>query len=173
MIKNITILLAILLFTSSCTSYWYKPMGARVFKYKPKEGTPGFKLGWEHGCESGLATQFGNSFYMDFYQWKKDPQISMANPSPNDVDMIRRRYGKELNINWNNPEEVRKNFSDYKNVFWVSHAFCRHTALGSQQAAGANPGLPGEGYLYDPGKWSVGNVWKMDAKGDTRWKTNW
>lgn len=43
-----------------------------VFKNIPKDGTPGYKLGWIHGCESGLGTQFGGAIYQSFYTWKRD-----------------------------------------------------------------------------------------------------
>ena len=80
---------------SSCfwVPNWYKPQGYFIFRQAPKEGSPGFKLGWIHGCESGMGTQFGGTMYMTFYTWKKDPDISSSSP---DINKIRNRYKKEL-----------------------------------------------------------------------------
>jgi hypothetical protein len=150
---------------TNCVPNWYKPMGYRVFRKMPKEGSPGFKLGWIHGCESGLGTQFGGSFFMSFYSWHRDPDIVAAFP---DIPKIRARYKKELKgIDWNNKKEVKKNFDDYNAIFWGAHYFCRQTVLGSLQSASMNPTLPGE-ERYDPGAHSVGNVWKLNGRGDTR-----
>lgn len=140
----------------------------------PKGGTPGFELGWKHGCESGLGTQFGGAIFMTFYTWHKDPDIVKFNKTPEDIARIRERYKKELaNVNWNNPAEVSKNFSDYNTIFWPAHGFCRHYALGQLQNAGMTPPIPGDdrafgnagGGLTD----SIGNVYKIDGRGDGRW----
>lgn len=131
----------------------------------PKGGSPGFELGWTHGCESGLGTQFGGSIYQTFYTWKRDPDITSSNP---DIEKIRRRYKKELEkINWNNIDEVKRNFADYNSVFWGVHLFCRHSVIGTLQAAQMEPPTPGE-ERYNMGAHSVGNVWKITGKGDTR-----
>ena len=80
----------------------------------PKNGSPGFKLGWIHGCESGLGSQFGGAFFMSFYSWKRDPDIASVDPN---ITRIRARYKKELkDVNWDNPAEVKKNLSDYNSV---------------------------------------------------------
>lgn len=136
-----------------------------MFKKMPKGGTPGFNLGWTHGCESGLGSQFGGAFFMSFYSWKKDVDIASSNP---DINKIRMRYKKELkDVDWNNETDVKKNFRDYNTIFWGAHAFCRHSALGILQTAGMGPPIPGD-ERYDPAKHSIGNVWKMNARGDTR-----
>jgi hypothetical protein len=163
-IKNILILL--ILSTSLCGCYrnWYKPMGF-IFSHRPDEGSPGFKLGWDHGCESGLATQYGGAIYMSFYKWKRDPDIASTNP---DYYRIKRRYQKELrNVNWSNLEEIKRNFSDYNTIFWSAHSFCKHSVIGMLQTAEMDPPLPGE-ERYNPMAHSIGNVWKMTGKGDTR-----
>ncbi len=140
-------------------------MGYTLFKQMPKGGTPGFELGWVHGCQSGLGSQFGGALYMSFYTWSKDPDIASSNPN---IPVIKERYKKELvKINWDNPKEVKKNFSDYNSVFWGASSFCRHSVLGILQSADMEPPLPGA-ERYDPGKHSLGSVWKMHGKGDTR-----
>ena len=64
-----------------------------IFRHAPKEGSPGFRLGWMHGCESGLGTQFGGAIYQSFYSWKRDVDIASSNP---DYKKIKNRYKKEL-----------------------------------------------------------------------------
>ena len=168
MFKKLLILL-IILSLSSCGRYWYKPYG-RLFNTMPKGGTPGFELGWIHGCESGMATQFGGSIFMSFYSWKKDPDIIKAKQSPEDITRIRKRYMNEklANIDWDNPAEVHKNFSDYNNIFWATHIFCRHSVLGNLQMADMAPPLPGD-QRYDPSAHSLGNIYKIDGKGKSTW----
>ncbi len=156
----------IFLICSACSvPNWYKPMGYTLFKQMPKGGSPGYNLGWIHGCESGLGTQFGGSIYMSFYHWKRDVDIASSSP---DIDKIRRRYKKELSkINWEDSSDVKKNLSDYNTIFWGAHAFCRHAAVGALQSAAMTPPLPGE-TRYDPMAHSLGNVWKLNARGDVR-----
>ena len=75
-----------------------------IFRHAPKEGSPGFRLGWMHGCESGLGTQFGGAIYQSFYGWKRDADIASYNP---DYKKIKDRYRKELRgVNWNNIQEL-------------------------------------------------------------------
>ena len=151
---------------------WYKPQGYTIFRQMPKGGSPGFDLGWMHGCESGLGTQFGGKMYMTFYTWKKDPDISSNNP---DIEKIRKRYPVKLQkVNWNDPGDVKRNLDDYKVIFWSAHIFCRHAAIGLLQTAGGfepstgfTPPVAGE-VRYDPRNHSIGNVWKLHGKGDTR-----
>ncbi len=171
MLKKIFILFAILTL-SSCSRYWYKPYG-RIFNEAPKNGTAGFQLGWLHGCESGLATQFGGAIYQSFYSWKKDADIAKASPTPEDLERVRRRYEDEkiAKIDWNNPVEVKKNFSDYNTIFWGAHIFCRHTVIGQLQMAGMPPPLQGE-TRYNPSAHSLGNIYKIDGRGDARLQ-NW
>ena len=136
-----------------------------IFKNIPKEGSPGFRLGWIHGCESGLGTQFGGAIYQSFYTWKRDPDIASSNP---DYNKIRKRYKKELkDINWNNVAEIKKNLNDYNTVFWMGHYFCRQTILGTLQTADMAPPVADE-ERYDPMAHSLGNIFKMTGKGDTR-----
>ena len=167
-IKKLLITFCILISLSSCSQYWYKPYG-KIFNKMPQGGTPGFELGWMHGCESGLASQFGGAVYMSFYSWKKDVDIVKTNKTPQDLERIRTRYKDEklANIDWNNQAEVQKNFSDYSAIFWTAHIFCRHGVLGELQMAGMDPSLPGQ-ERYDPAKHSLGNIYKIDGKGDAR-----
>jgi hypothetical protein len=172
MVKKIFLTLIILSLVS-CSRYWYKPYG-KLFNQMPKGGTPGFELGWLHGCESGLGSQFGGAVYMTFYTWKKDPNIASSNRSPEILEKIRQNYKDEkiAKINWGNPAEVDKNFSDYNTIFWGAHTFCRHSILGNIQMAGmggaaGGPPVPGE-ERYDPAKHSLGNIYKIDGKGDAR-----
>lgn len=135
-----------------------------LFSQMPKGGTPGFRLGWIHGCESGLGSQFAGAFYMTFYTWNRDVDIASVDPN---INRIRTRYKKELRgINWDNAAEVRKNFSDYNTIFWGAHAFCRHAALGILQTADMNPPIPGD-ERYNMMGHSVGNVFKL-TKRDAR-----
>ena len=102
---------------------------------------------------------------MSFYSWSRDPDISSANP---DIEKIRKRYPEKLKgINWDDPVEVKKNFDDYNAVFWSAHIFCRHSALGILQSSNMTPPLPGA-KRYDPGAHSLGNVYELRGKGDTR-----
>jgi hypothetical protein len=149
---------------SSCSKYWYKPMGW-VFNHVPKEGSPGFKLGWLHGCESGLGTQFGGAIYQSFYTWKRDPDIASANP---DYNVIRKRYKKELKgVNWRDIKDIKKNLSDYNTIFWGGHYFCRQVIIGTLLTADMAPPVADE-ERYNPMAHSLGNIFKMTGRGDTR-----
>ncbi len=148
-------------------------MGYTLFKQMPKGGSPGYELGWTHGCQSGLGSQFGTAIFQTFYTWSRDPDIASATP---DIQKLRARYRKELkDVNWDNPAEVKKNFSDYNTIFWGAHAFCRHSVLGILQTTdmsgdsgkGLIPTLPGDD-RYDPSQNSIGRVWSLHGKGDTR-----
>lgn len=164
MLKKL-ITISLIFFSAGCVKNWYKPMGYTVFKQMPKGGTPGFELGWTHGCQSGLGSQFAGAIYMTFYTWSKDADIASTTP---DINKIRVRYSKELRkVNWNDENDIKKNFSDYNTIFWGAHAFCRHAALGILQTAGMGPPLPGE-ERYNPGAHSVSSIWKLDGKGDVR-----
>lgn len=163
-VKKKYLIIITLFFTSSCYYNWYKPMGY-LFTHMPKGGTPGFELGWRHGCESGLGSQFAGALYMNFYTWHRDSDLVVSNP---DYNKIRKKYRKELGkVNWNNIQEVKKNLSDYNSIFWGAHAFCRHSVLGMLNTAEMDPALPGD-ERYNPAAHSIGNVWKMTGKGDTR-----
>lgn len=155
-----------LLFVSSCsTPNWYKPYGYMMFKKIPKGGSPGLRLGWIHGCESGLGTNFGGGIYMYFYTWSRDVDIVSTNP---DIERVKRRYKKELaKVDWNNPADVAKNFSDYNTIFWNSYGFCRASVLGILQTAAIAPKVPGAD-RYVPGEENIGSVWKLNGKGDAR-----
>ena len=150
---------------SACGPYWYKPYG-RLFTRLPKGGTPGFNLGWNHGCESGLATQFGGAFYMAFYSWRKDPDIVSSNPN---INRIRDRYRNELRkVNWNDIAEVNINLKDYNSAFGLSYNYCRHSALGILQTAGMTPTLASDDMRFTPGAHNLGSIYKIDGKGDSR-----
>ena len=162
--KKIGAILAIFLLTN-CAPYWYKPMGYRIFRQMPKDGTPGYRLGWLQGCHSGLSTQFAGSFFITFYYWNRDVDITSSNP---DFVKIRMRYKKELkDVNWDNKKEVLKNFSDYNTIFWTAHNFCRQQAHGTMQASNMTPSLPGED-RYDPAAHNLGSIWRINGRGDTR-----
>jgi hypothetical protein len=161
------IFLIILFFITSCSvPNWWKPRGYLLFSMMPKGGTPGHDLGWIHGCQSGAGTQFGGEIYMSFYTWSRDTDMTVSNP---DIAKIRNKYGnKELkNVNWNDPEDVKRNISDYNEVFWSAHFVCRQTILGSIQMGGINPPLPGE-TRYDPAAHHLGSIYKLNGKGDAR-----
>ena len=165
--KKISIIIIITLLTSSCGPYWYKPYG-KIFKQAPKDGTPGYQMGWMHGCESGMATQFGSAIMMAFYKWKKDPDLSIARP---DINLIKLKYEDRWEIDWNNPEEIQRNIRHYKKIFWVAHLFCRHAIIGTYQTAKSahgksfDPPLPGD-QRYKPGAHSLGNVYSFHGRGD-------
>jgi len=165
--KKIFNIFLLTIFLSSCaTKNWYKPRGYLLFSMKPKGGSPGYSLGWDHGCESGAGTQFGGSFFVSFYKWKKDPDIASTRP---DIEKIRRKYGnKELkDINWNDPKDIKRNFADYNLVFWDAHFLCRQVTLGTLQMAGMDPSLPG-GVRYDPTAHHIGSIYSITSKGDNR-----
>ena len=139
-----------------------------MFRKMPKGGTPGYNLGWIHGCQSGLGSQFGGEFMQFFYSWSRDPDITSSKPN---IALIKNRYKKELkDINWNDPADIKLNFEDYNLTFWNAHFFCRQTILGSLQMGGLemSPLLPGE-HRHELGKHSVGNIWKLNGKGDARY----
>ncbi len=164
--KKILFLIVISLIFSSCTvKNWYKPRGYLLFSMKPKGGSPGYSLGWDHGCESGAGTQFGGAFFKTFYTWKKDPDIALARP---DFEKIRRRYPKELkDVNWNDPDDIKRNLKDYNLVFWDAHFLCRQVVLGTLQMAGMEPNLPGDA-RYKPEAHHLGNIYSITDKGDAR-----
>ncbi len=165
LLKYLTILSVI--FLASCsTKHWWKPRGELLFSMMPEGGTPGFELGWKHGCESGAGTQFGGGIYKTFYTWRRDPDITSTKP---DIEKIREKYGdNELkDINWSDPDEVKKNFADYNIVFWDAHFVCRQVVIGTLQMAKMDPPLPGA-VRYDPTAHHVGSVWRLNGKGDAR-----
>lgn len=170
--------LFLVFFIVSCVPNWYKPMGYKVFSQMPKGGSPGYNLGWIHGCQSGLGSQFGGAIYMSFYTWSRDPDITSSKPN---IPLIKDRYKKELkDVNWNDPADIKRNFADYNMVFWDAHYFCRQTVLGTLQAAEMRPPLPGQDrWLGDDafsskyGADNIGSVWRINGKGDTRWATGY
>ena len=170
-IVNKIIIITLFLFCSSCSKFWYKPYG-KVFNLGPKKGSPGFKLGWEHGCISGLGSQFGGAVMMTFYTWTKDVQIAKRVQTPQDIEDIKNRYPQELkDINWNNPQEVTKNFNDYKTVFWNAHGYCHGMILGALQNATMNPTIPGQ-TRYVPGSDNLNSIYRIDGRGYSGW-TSW
>ena len=154
-----------LLTSCSSSSHWYKPNGY-LFTMMPKGGSPGYNLGWVHGCQSGLATQFAGAIGMTFYQWSRDIDITSTKPN---IGSVKERYAnKELkDVNWNDPSDIKRNFSDYNLVFFDAYNFCRQTALGTVRASVGNPPIPGQ-TRYDPGSANIGNVWKMGGAYDSR-----
>ena len=102
---------------------------------------------------------------MTFYTWSKDADIASSTPN---IEKIKQRYKSELkDVNWNDPADIKKNFSDYNSIFWNAHIFCRHTVLGTLQTADMTPKIPGE-TRFDPQAHSVSNVWRLYGRGDTR-----
>ena len=161
----------LILSLTSCGPYWYKPMG-KIFKQAPKApeyGSYCYRLGWIHGCESGLATNFGGVFYMTFYDWKRDSDLLATNV---DRELLKERYEEELPIDWNNSDIVEKNMYDYNTIFWRAHLYCRHSALGSLKMVGFDPSLPGKGDRFMLGNHSASDLYRLDSFGDTRW-SNW
>ncbi len=166
LIKNI-FKYSLLFFVASCsTPNWYKPFGQLVFSQMPKGGSPGYNLGWIHGCQSGLATQFAGAIGMTFYSWSRDVDITSSNPN---IAAVKERYGnKELkDVNWNDSADIKRNFSDYNLVFWDAYGFCKQTALGTLRATVGNPPLAGE-TRYDPSKSNIGDIWKIGGAYDSR-----
>lgn len=102
---------------------------------------------------------------MYFYTWSRDPDITSVNP---DINKIRRRYKKEFaGVDWNNRDNINKNFGDYNTIFWNAHSFCHASILGVLQMAEMRPSLSGD-ERYDPGYEPIGKVWSLHGKGDTR-----
>lgn len=174
MLKISRLIILLFFLISSCNRYWYKPY-SKIFNHKP-DGSPGLELGWMHGCESGLGTQFGGAIMMTFYSWKKDETIAAysgesINPNNPDIIAVREKYGRDLDINWNDPREIAKNFREYNLIFWRAHIFCRHAILGTLSNSDMTPPLPSE-KRYDIGAHSPMDVWKIDQKSSFR-LTNW
>src|SRR5690606_32792400 len=121
--------------------------------------------GWQHGCESGLASDFAGSFYMSFYSWKKDTDLVTKHP---DFVKIREKYKDQWNINWNDENEIKKNLADYNKIFWDAHIYCRHAAVGNHQNADFGgkyqPIMKGE-MRYDPRKHSIMSPWTLRGRG--------
>ena len=165
-LKRIAIIFVITIFASSCsTPNWYKPRGYLLFSMMPKGGSPGYNLGWVHGCESGAGTQFGGAFFVSMYKWRKDPDIATSRPN---YAIIKERYKKELkDVNWNDEKDIKRNLTDYNIVFWDAHFLCRQTVLGTLQMAGMEPNLPGD-TRFDPQAHHIGSIYNMSAKGDNR-----
>ncbi len=163
--KILSASLLMFMLLSCSTPNWYKPRGYLLFSMKPQGGSPGFDLGWVHGCQSGAGTQFGGAFFKSFYKWSKDPDIASSRPN---LERIRKRYPKELkDINWNDPKEIKKNFADYNLVFWDAHFLCRQVTLGTLQMAGMTPNLPGE-TRYNPSAHHLGSIYNLSGKNDPR-----
>jgi hypothetical protein len=170
-IANKIIIIISLFLCGGCSKYWYKPYG-KVFNLGPKKGSPGFKLGWEHGCISGLGSQYGGAIYMTFYTWTKDVQIAKSAQTPQDIEDIRNRYPDELkDVNWNNPGEVLKNFQDYKTVFWSAHSYCHGMIPGNLQNAAMTPPITGQ-TRFVPGGDNLNSIYKIDGRGYPGWN-NW
>lgn len=162
---HLPLLLSFLILIGCNVPNWYKPYGYSTFKHLPKNTSPGFALGWIHGCQSGMGTQFGGAFYQTFYTWSRDPDITSTSPN---YQTIKSRYRKELSkVNWSSREDVKNNFDDYNKIFWKAHIFCRHTVLGTLQNAGFNPSLPGE-ERFSFSKHSLGSIWSISGATDTR-----
>ena len=165
MIKKYVIFVLAIITSCSSSSHWWKPNGY-LFTMMPKGGSPGFNLGWVHGCQSGLGTQFAGAIGMTFYTWSRDVDITSTKPN---IQAIRERYGKKelKDVNWNDPKDIKQNFSDYNLVFFDAYNFCRQTALGSLRASIGNPPLPNQ-TRYDPSDSNVGDIWKLDGGYDSR-----
>jgi hypothetical protein len=117
--KNKIALITIIIITlSSCTltkENIFAP-NKRVFKAMPQDAHPDFKMGWMHGCETGLATGFTNDFYKMFYGFNK------------------------------NVEMVRSENAQYSRGWYTAMRYCRHFGVGTLKEAGMAPSLPGKGY---------------------------
>ena len=163
--KNLKFLYLILILTSCAANrHWYKPNGY-LFDMMPKGGSPGFNLGWIHGCQSGLGTQFAGAIGMTFYTWSRD--IDIVSTKPN-IKAVQERYKKDLkDVNWNDPADIKRNFSDYNLIFFDAYGFCKQTALGTLRASVGAPPVPGD-VRYDPSEANVGNIWKIDGSFDSR-----
>lgn len=163
--KKLKFLYLILILTSCSTNrHWYKPNGY-LFTMMPKGGSPGYNLGWIHGCQSGLGTQFAGSVGMTFYTWSRDVDIVSTKPN---IKAVQERYKKELkDVNWNDSADIKRNFSDYNLVFFDAYNFCRQTALGTLRASVGNPPIPGD-VRYDPSDSNVGDIWKIGGAYDSR-----
>jgi len=155
---------AISIASCSTNPNWWKPNGY-LFTMMPKGGSPGYNLGWRHGCQSGLGTQFAGAIGMTFYTWSRDVDIVSSKPN---IEAVKDRYKKELkDINWNDPKDIKQNFSDYNLVFFDAYNFCRQTALGTLRATVGAPPVPGE-TRYDPGSANIGDIWKVGGAYDSR-----
>lgn len=70
-----TLALTFLIIASGC-----RPL---VLGYSTPEGTPDYKLGWEDGCDTGLAAEDAGYLYRAVYGYKKRPEL-MENPQYKD-----------------------------------------------------------------------------------------
>ena len=155
--------LSLIIITTSCNDSWYKP-GAHLLDNGPKTGSPGFLLGWRHGCESGISGSFTGNMFMYFWDYKRDPELMRKDLN---TELLKEKYAKELPINWNDSEEVKKMISDYKQPFWSAHAYCRHYGIQTLQMSDMAPANPKEA-RYVLGSHNVGSIWRLDARGDNR-----
>ncbi|MDB2550357.1 hypothetical protein N9X24_00645 [Rickettsiales bacterium] len=113
---NIIIRISLILFLFIIASCAQKH-GADYFRYARttshfeedlKDADPDFKLGWDHGCETGAATG-SNTFYKMFYESNKQDGWKLAN-SPT--------YGKAWKYGfW---YCYREEYIDQKSGIWIS-----------------------------------------------------
>ncbi len=79
---KLTILLLFSILLSSCADF--RPMVGPpwmqdLLKNGPAGGTTSFKLGWRHGCETGISAT-ANRFQRSFYKFKQDYRM-LEDPS--------------------------------------------------------------------------------------------
>ncbi len=73
-LNNLFLFSFMVLFMTSCLAR-SKPYYDLVTSYDPS-APPEWKLGWQHGCESGLSS-FGNNYFKTMYKFKQD--VTMVN----------------------------------------------------------------------------------------------
>lgn len=72
---RIILLLSLGLATSSCNLSSESMFAPRPFRMgDPPDGNPEFKLGWKHGCNTGMSTM-ATSYYKSFYRFNQDPEM--------------------------------------------------------------------------------------------------
>ena len=119
MLKKILAILTLLILITACdaTKNNIFAPNRKLLKQLPKKAElyPDYKAGWLDGCETGMATGFGNDYYKTFYKFKKDRRM------------------------------VEQNNVVYLRAWSHAMIACRHSVLGTLKEAGMTPRLPGEG----------------------------
>ncbi len=69
-----TLCLLLIIALSGCAGGVVEP-GRFAKRQIPKDAPPEYVKGWEDGCETGLASQYSNTWYKTFHKYKKDMRL--------------------------------------------------------------------------------------------------
>jgi hypothetical protein len=69
--KMILSMCIVMVLVSGCSRKWL--LAPEMFR-PPDDAPEAYKLGWDHGCESGLSA-YGNNLYKTFYSFQQDVSL--------------------------------------------------------------------------------------------------